>query len=139
MKSTSSHAVIKTDGFTVVELMIVVLIIGVWVAVAMPVFYASVARVSKTTCFAQQRTIDSAVAPWMAENASPANVLAGVVDASHPLVVDGYLKHAPRCAAAPAPVDPKNPDTTTGAYALDVSASVEPCAFGTLGVHGSYR
>lgn len=129
----------EADGFTLVELMIVVLIIGVLVAIAIPVFYASVTNVERKACFAQQRTLEGAVSAWSSAKASPPSVLAGVVNASHQLVVDNFLRRAPHCASAPTPADLDNPEASTGAYSLDASASVEPCAFGALGAHGLYH
>lgn len=118
--------------------MVVVLIIGVLVAVATPIFYASLANVRQKTCFSNQRTIDGSVSTWSAANASPLSALEGVVNASHPLIKEEALKSAPHCPAAPTPADPQDPDPSTGAYSIDESGSVVPCTFGMLGQHGSY-
>ncbi len=128
----------RSEGFTIIEIMIVVLIIGVLVAVATPIFYASISNVKQKTCFSNQRTVEGSISAWSAENASPVSVLEGVVNEAHPLIQDEMLKIAPHCPAAPTPSDSDNPDPSTGAYSLDETGSVVPCTFGMLGPHGSY-
>jgi type IV pilus assembly protein PilA len=66
----------KEEGFTLVELMVVVLIIGILVAIAIPVFNAARANAEQRTCFANQRTIDGAIQQWMAGD--PGRVLTGL-------------------------------------------------------------
>ncbi|MBS3957652.1 MAG: prepilin-type N-terminal cleavage/methylation domain-containing protein [Clostridiales bacterium] len=51
----------RDEGFTLVELMVVILIIGILVAIAIPVFNAARATAQERTCHANQRTIEGAV------------------------------------------------------------------------------
>ena len=48
-------------GFTLIELMIVILIIAILVAIAVPVYLNSKSSAQKRTCQANQRTIDGAI------------------------------------------------------------------------------
>ena len=118
----------KDEGFTLIELMVVVLIIGILVAIAIPVFNSAKANAQKKSCFANQRTIDGASNTYTAETgAYPASGNPGV-DA---LVAADYLKSEPKC---PAPVNA----TTWYYYSLDASGSVQACANATT-PHGLYQ
>ena len=55
-------------GFTLVELMVVVVIIGVLTAIAIPVYNASTAKAEKGACEANLRMIDSAIQQYKMNN-----------------------------------------------------------------------
>ena len=68
----------KEEGFTLVELMVVVLIIGILVAIAIPVFNAAQDSAKKSACQNNLRVLDGAVQQWVAAN--PANLASSITD-----------------------------------------------------------
>ena len=82
----------KEEGFTLVELMVVVLIIGILVAVAIPVFNAASDSAREKTCIANLRTLDGALQQYKADDqAVPADYAAAVV------ALTPYVKEWPDC------------------------------------------
>jgi prepilin-type N-terminal cleavage/methylation domain-containing protein len=81
----------KEGGFTLIELMIVVLIIGILVAIAVPVFMSSRKNAEKGSCQANQRTVDSAVMQYSVAND-------GLYPNSFNQIVPTYIKNEPKCA-----------------------------------------
>lgn len=117
-------------GFTLVEIMIVVLIIGVLVVMAVPIYTASQNNAQQKACYANQRTIEGAVQTYRA--ASGVASVAGTVDGSHILVTADFLKAAPSCPL----------DGAAGYYGLDVDGTVTDypprCAASTAPIHGHF-
>lgn len=64
-------------GFTLVELMIVVVIMAILVAVAVPIFSAVTANAKKKTCIGNQRQIISSVGDWIMVQPNPSAVTGG--------------------------------------------------------------
>jgi type IV pilus assembly protein PilA len=82
-------------GFTLVELMVVVVIIGILVAIAVPVYNASSARAELGRCQANQRMIEGAIQQYIANTPtySEADVASGGWT-----FLDGYFKDGvPQC------------------------------------------
>lgn len=63
-------------GFTLVELMVVVVIIGILVAIAVPIYNTVTERAEEKACHANMRTIEGAVLMWTMADAT--NELADV-------------------------------------------------------------
>ena len=90
----------KDEGFTLVELMVVVLIIGILVAIAIPVFNSASGSARLKTCQSNQRTIEGAVQQYLAANPT-ATWTADVIDGTDVLTLaSAYIKTAPTCPAS---------------------------------------
>lgn len=85
-------------GFTLIELMIVILIIAILVAIAVPVYLAATNSAKKRTCQSNLRTIDSAINAYngyyeMFPNNGPVGDMLGST----------WLKRDPTCPSSVAP------------------------------------
>lgn len=89
-------------GFTLVELMVVVVIIGILVAIAVPVYNDITTTAKEKACEANKRTIQGAVSMYYAKHGDypkDVGVLAGEGDNGEGDNEEGdkYLEEIPKC------------------------------------------
>lgn len=108
----------RKQGFTLVEIMIVVLIIGLLAAIAIPNFIKARKTTQRNACIDNLRAIEGAI-----EQALMAGTVAADLDATVLYGADAYIKVKPVCPATradyPIPTDGSrpvcpNPDVNPG-------------------------
>lgn len=84
----------RNRAFTLVEIMIVVLIIGILMAIAVPNFVKARESSRKQTCISNLKQIDQAKEQWAMDNRKNAGDAAAFTDI---VGANAYLKSQPEC------------------------------------------
>ena len=104
----------KSKGFTLVEIMIVVLIIGILLAIAVPNFIKARESSRAKTCVANLRQVEAAKEQWAMEMKKGANDTPGWADL---VGANAYMKAQPSCPSG-------------GAYTINDVATDPTCSTG---------
>ena len=100
----------RRKAFTLVEIMIVILIIGILLAIAMPQFLSSRATTQQTACFEQQDLLKDASDVWILDHKLSPSSVPVMLD-----LVPEYIRVIPKCP-------------TNGSYALADGFTLVTCS-----------
>ena len=117
----------KSAGFTLVEIMIVVLIIGILLAIAIPNFVQARESSRARACVANLKQIDSAKQQYlMTNNVSAFTSATGTGVAGDTLggLAPTFIRQAPKCPAG-------------GTYTTNNESTSPSCSLGTGTTYGS--
>jgi prepilin-type N-terminal cleavage/methylation domain-containing protein len=123
----------RTGGFTLVEIMIVVAIIGLLATIAIPNFVRARLKAQQTTCIANLREIDGAKQVWATENRAATTA---VPQASQ---IQPYLGHGSSGTLPTCPSDSANTFATS--YTINDLNTLPACLIqpGTAGDTTGHR
>ena len=85
-------------GFTLVELMIVVVILGILVAIAVPIYSIVTANAQKKTCFANMRMISGACVQYYLEHENYTGIVPCANLKTATGIPDDFMKYRLLCA-----------------------------------------
>src|SRR6266487_2089376 len=105
----------RKSGFTLVEIMIVVAIIGLLAAIAIPNFIKARTQSQMNACINNLRQVDGAIQQWALENK------AGATDPVTFANISGYLKSSVLCPSAGAAA------TFATSYTIDTVSNKPSC------------
>jgi len=109
-------------GFTIMELMIVIVIIGILIAIAVPAYNSFRERAQKTACISNLRVIKSAWGLWVADGGTPIAMDAGAMATALTGGPTKYIDVLPTCPY---------PDAET-AYSIAINGAVTCSKHGTV-------
>ena len=105
------------QGFTLIELMVVVIIIGILVAIAVPLYGGVQARARDNACMANVRTLNGAMSMYYAEEDVFPDEVADLEEA-------GFIQEVPACPNEG--VYSIDSDGEGGEYVVKCTCSLDP-------------
>ncbi len=112
----------RPSGFTLVEIMIVVAIIGLLAAIAIPNFVKARTASQRSACVANMKQLDGAKASWALENRKVGGDQVTIADLTG---TDKFIRDTPHCPAT----------ATTVNYILSIVDEKPQCTVGIAETH----